>query len=162
MARDDGSYTGDEKKALLALARESIAAKLRKLEQPHASELPAKLLERRSCFVTLHVREGNALRGCIGNIEAFEPLADNVQHNALNSAFDDPRFNPVGSVKELDGLRVEISVLTPPEKIPSYDKFVVGEHGIIIRKRQQGRGVPPAGRPGAGLGPRDDPDPSLL
>ncbi len=135
---NDGYYSDEEKKTLLTLARGTIEAKLRRKELPDIAGFPAKMHETGSCFVTLHTKASNALRGCIGNIEAFEPLVDNVQHNAVNAAFDDPRFPPVGAVDELEGLRVEISILTPPEKIPSYDKFIVGEHGIILRNGFKG------------------------
>ena len=91
----------------------------------------AKLREKASCFVTLHTADGG-LRGCIGAMEAYEPLVENVVHNAINSAFRDPRFMPVSSLSELEGLVVEISVLTPPEDVDGPDKFVVGEHGVIM------------------------------
>jgi AmmeMemoRadiSam system protein A len=83
--------------------------------------------------VTLHTKGGD-LRGCIGNIGAFEPLIDNIRGNAFNAAFRDPRFRPVSSEEELKGLEFEISVLTEAEPIDGPDSFVIGEHGIILQK----------------------------
>jgi AmmeMemoRadiSam system protein A len=64
------------------------------------------------------LRRQGRLRGCIGRIDAAEhSLADDVRHNARRAAFDDPRFEPLAT-HEWDGLRVEVSLLTPPEPLP--------------------------------------------
>ena len=73
-------------------------------------EFPPELQAQRACFVTLQ-RHG-ALRGCIGHLEAFEPLVTDVARNAFAAAFQDPRFPPL-SRGELDGLELHISILTP-------------------------------------------------
>ena len=83
-------------------------------------------------FVTLNVHERGAygLRGCIGLPYPTNPLIYAVMEAAESAAFSDPRFPPV-QANELDGLTIEISVLTPPvrleappEKLPS--EIVVG------------------------------------
>lgn len=127
------TYTSEEKRQLLQLARTAIESRLKGQALPDTGALSEKLRNIRSSFVTLHKKEGN-LRGCIGNINAFEPLADNIVHNALNSAFEDPRFPPLISPDELSELNIEISILTLPEKISSIEKFEVGKHGIILSK----------------------------
>jgi AmmeMemoRadiSam system protein A len=66
----------------------------------------------RAAFVTLH--QHGQLRGCIGHLEAVQPLVQDVAENAFAAAFRDPRFPPVGA-SELDALHIEISVLTPPQ-----------------------------------------------
>jgi AmmeMemoRadiSam system protein A len=126
-------YSSDEKKLMLALARSTIENALKKTSHSLPNPMPEKLCETRSCFVTLHSKDGS-LRGCIGNIEAFEPLCNNIIHNASNSAFQDPRFQRVKSLEELSDIIIEISVLTPPEKIKSTDDFIIGKHGIILSK----------------------------
>jgi AMMECR1 domain-containing protein len=88
--RQDG-YSAEEMALMLKLARESIARSIARQAPPNLSSLPDSLAETRSCFVTLHTPSGE-LRGCIGNIGAFEPLRENIHHNALNAAFRDPRF----------------------------------------------------------------------
>jgi AmmeMemoRadiSam system protein A len=127
------AYSSDEKKMMLALARSSIGNALKKQGTSIPEALPGKLRKIRSCFVTLHAKDGS-LRGCIGNIAAFEPLCDNIIHNASNSAFQDPRFQRIKSLDELSDIMIEISVLTPPAAIKSTDDFIVGKHGIILSK----------------------------
>lgn len=124
-------YSADEKALMLKLARDGMSRFLSRQAPPNLSSLPSAFQEIRSCFVTLHSPNGG-LRGCIGNIGAFETLGENIYHNALNAAFRDPRFLPVASKAELDSLSVEISVLTPPEDIASIEDFILGEHGIIL------------------------------
>lgn len=126
-------YSSDEKRSMLALARSTIENILKRQNPSIENNLSKKLSETRSCFVTLHAKDGS-LRGCIGNIEAFEPLSSNIIHNAAHSAFQDPRFQRVKNLDELADITIEISVLTPPEKIKSTDEFVIGKHGIILSK----------------------------
>lgn len=72
----------------------------------------AALMEDGAAFVTLNRR--SSLRGCIGSLQAYRPLVEDVAENAFNAAFRDPRFPPL-TPEETDDLDVEISVLTPPE-----------------------------------------------
>ncbi len=103
--------------ALLAIARDAITAAANQLPLPELelNAFPDALRETRVCFVTLHNR--GELRGCIGGLEARQPLALDVQEHAVGAATSDPRFPPV-SPKELARLSIEISVLTTPELIP--------------------------------------------
>lgn len=73
------------------------------------AELPETLSRHGASFVTLH-KYGN-LRGCIGSLEAFRPLAEDVAFNAHAAAFSDPRFSPLLR-NELPLLDIEISVLS--------------------------------------------------
>ncbi len=89
-----------------------------------------------AAFVTLN-RFGQ-LRGCIGSLQAYRPLVEDVAENAFNAAFQDPRFPPL-SRTETEGLSVEVSVLTPPEPIEGCDSPVAllrqlkpFEDGLII------------------------------
>lgn len=120
--------------AVLAFVRGVIAAELNGAPAPAAPELPP-LRAKGACFVTLHDAFGG-LRGCIGNLEAYEPLGDNLRHNALNAAFRDPRFPPL-EPEELSEIRLEVSLLSAPEPIAGPEDFVVGRHGIILQ--QDGR-----------------------
>ncbi len=87
-------------------------------------------LPRCGVFVSLH-RQG-ALRGCIGHVTGDRPLAALVGEMAVAAASQDPRFPPVAE-DELDGLDVEISLLSPPEPAVA-DTVVPGEHGVILRR----------------------------
>jgi AmmeMemoRadiSam system protein A len=131
------NFSEEERALLLGLARDAIRNALKKMSSPKLTAPPASFLEIRSSFVTLHNADGS-LRGCIGNIEPFETLVESVPHNARNAAFHDPRFPPVASLEELRDIKIEVSVLTPPERISSVDEFVVGTHGIILRKQNRG------------------------
>lgn len=97
---------------------------------------PAPLRAPGASFVTL--RHGAALRGCIGSVAAHRPLAADVAHNARAAAFDDPRFPPLAA-GELDGLAVEVSVLSAPEPFPVADEADLlsrirpGRDGVILQ-----------------------------
>lgn len=127
---NDEHFSLEEQTNILSFIRHAIKAKLENKPLPVLGNLGDKLERQGSCFVTLHSANG-ALRGCIGNINAFESLGKNIARNALNSAFSDPRFPPLDS-DELDEVIIEISILTPIREIPSYEDFIVGKHGIII------------------------------
>lgn len=121
----------EQRKYLLALARNSIREKLgggRPAPQtPESSELHQPC----GAFVTLK-RQGR-LRGCIGNIKTNDPLYETVSRMAVAAATEDPRF-PAMQSEELDQAHIEISVLTPMKRISDPQSVIVGEHGLYIRK----------------------------
>lgn len=130
-----GTFSLAEQRELLAFVRGVIAAELENTKPPLQPAFAA-LAETRACFVTLHDGSGE-LRGCIGNIEAFEPLGENLVRNALNAAFSDPRFPPLDP-EELDEIRIELSILTPPAPLADPLAFVIGEDGVILRQGSRG------------------------
>jgi uncharacterized protein len=83
------------------------------------ADYPEPLRVPGAAFVTLHRR--GALRGCIGHLEACQPLVRDVADNAFAAAFRDPRFPPL-QVRELDGLTLDISVLTAPQPMRFRDQ----------------------------------------
>jgi MEMO1 family protein len=93
--------------------------------------LPPVLETPAGAFVTLWKK--GALRGCVGHVPNDLPLYRAVLESGMNAARNDYRFQPVGP-EELDGLEVEVNVLTPPRPIDSIDEFRIGEHGITLRK----------------------------
>lgn len=98
---------------LLDLARASIYHGLQK-GRPLAvalEGLAAELIVPRASFVTLE--KGGKLRGCIGSLEAWRPLAVDVAENAFAAAFRDPRFPPLRA-DEAEKLAIHLSLLTPP------------------------------------------------
>ena len=70
------------------------------------------LQQQRATFVTLNIDD--QLRGCIGTLEAHQPLVVDVAHNARAAAFQDPRFGPL-SQREFERLQIHISILGIPE-----------------------------------------------
>lgn len=120
-----------DKELLLTVARGAIAARLDGVQYRLPASVPMHLRELGAAFVSLHLK--GALRGCIGNIEATEALIENVRKNALNAAFNDPRFPPL-RVEEFPGLEIEISVLTPAVAVASPAEIEVGRHGVILQQ----------------------------
>ena len=102
---------------LLALARNAIAVRMGLAQSitPQEGFLRGavnapELLKNAATFVTL--TQNGQLRGCIGSLQAYRPLLDDIRENACNAAFRDPRFKPL-SAEELPATRVEVSLLTP-------------------------------------------------
>ncbi len=69
---------------------------------------------RRATFVTL--MKNGELRGCIGSLQAIQPLVVDLARNAYAAAFSDPRFEQVSAI-EMDGLHIQLSILSEPETI---------------------------------------------
>ena len=110
-------YPHDEQDILLELACRSIIHGLEHGRPPKVSldTLPSSLVAERASFVTLNT-DGGQLRGCIGSLEAYRPLAEDVSHNAWAAAFRDPRFPPLEK-DELAGLDIHVSVLGEAEPL---------------------------------------------
>jgi AmmeMemoRadiSam system protein B/AmmeMemoRadiSam system protein A len=119
----------EEKARLLTVARESIAQYLRDGTLPDPDETDPDLVRKSGAFVTLEM--AGELRGCIGHILAQEPLVTTVQQAAVSAATQDPRFPPL-TVKELEKVTVEISVLSPFRRITNVEEIEVGTHGLYI------------------------------
>jgi len=77
--------------------------------------------------------EGGRLRGCVGTIEPRMPLFAAVDFAAENAAFHDSRFQPLKK-PELEGVKVEISVLSRLEKITDAKAIKPGEHGVVAAR----------------------------
>jgi AmmeMemoRadiSam system protein A len=103
--------TLEEQTILLRLAREAMDRGVRGEELPplELDFLPTCLREDGSSFITLTLR--GQLRGCIGALEAYQPLAQDVREHAVAAALKDPRFPPVKE-DELSGIQIEVSRLT--------------------------------------------------
>ncbi len=94
------------------------------------------LLERRGVFVTL--RDGDKLRGCVGNLVPRGTLIEEVGRAAFSASQRDPRFAPVRP-EETERLLIEISVLTEPKAVDlngedhALAQMIPHRHGVIIR-----------------------------
>jgi hypothetical protein len=117
------------KSDLLALARKSIGAGRGKAPAQPLSPLP-EFNQPAAIFVTLTL--GGELRGCIGSLEPRGTLADMVFSYAKAAAFEDPRFEPV-SEAELKKIRIEISVLSPLERVKGAEAVKEGLHGVYVK-----------------------------
>jgi AmmeMemoRadiSam system protein A len=127
----------EEKKLLLAIARETISAELerRKPVYPNSIQSGSNLNEPCGAFVSLHTVNGKnrSLRGCIGTMTARSPLIETVREMAKSAAFGDPRFPPLKK-EELEHCHIEISALSPMIPCPDPQKVKVGVHGLFLKR----------------------------
>lgn len=122
-------FSKEEREILLNLAKDSIKHGLK-----HNKPLPIKLseyskhlIEFKASFVTLEL--DGELRGCIGSLEAYQPLVSDVVQNAYAAAFQDPRFLRV-TENEYPKLSIHISILSKPEPID-----FISEEDLISKLR---------------------------
>jgi AmmeMemoRadiSam system protein A len=120
-----------DKKALLAFARDTISRIFLTDTVPLARGFNENVQQPRGVFVTL--KKKGELRGCIGRIIGDEPLCKLVGAMALQAAFNDSRFQPLGA-DELSDTNIEISVLTPMKKVAGAADIVVGRDGVLLSK----------------------------
>jgi hypothetical protein len=132
------TLTPEERKTLLKLARDALERAVRneKLDRLDLTKLPARLRQPGATFVTL-TRNGE-LRGCIGALEPYQPLAEDVREHAIAAGLEDYRFPPV-QPNELADIQIEISYLTMPVDL-SYESPLdllrilrPGVDGVILR-----------------------------
>lgn len=127
----------ESQKILLQLARQALeqAVQGKPLQPLDLGSLPETLREPGATFVTLTIAGG--LRGCIGALEAYQPLAEDVREHAVAAGLDDYRFMPV-TVEELPLIQIEVSLLTTPQpleyKTPAelIQKLRPGVDGVIL------------------------------
>jgi AmmeMemoRadiSam system protein A len=122
------SLSETDRRSLLEVARRAIAEAVSLDKQVGGRPQSGVFAEKRGVFVTLHAR--GRLRGCIGVVEAFEPLDESIARCAANAALRDPRFPPV-RVEELPELEIELSLLSPLEPILP-ENIEIGKHGLLI------------------------------
>jgi AmmeMemoRadiSam system protein A len=128
----------EEKKTLLQLARQALtdAVQGKGLEPLRLETFSELLRQPGASFVTLTKR--GDLRGCIGALEPYQPLVEDVREHAVAAALDDYRF-PQVQPSELPFIEIEISRLTMPTPL-SYQtpdellsKLRPGVDGVILR-----------------------------
>jgi AmmeMemoRadiSam system protein A len=119
-----------QKKILFTLARQSIETEL-KLRSQIDSYPDEFLKDPAAVFVTLRIDD--ELRGCIGSVQAIESLRDAIVHSAYSAAFRDPRFSPLIE-EEYPLIDLEISVLSPFQRVQNPGEVVPGVHGVMITR----------------------------
>ncbi len=133
--KTDAALTQEDHKNLLLLARNSIESYLQHNRVPSPEQFGITVTEAmkvpRAAFVTLKIDSN--LRGCIGEIFPSQSLYKSVIVNAINAAVNDWRFRPV-MPDELSGIKIEISALTVPHAIDSYNQIRLGTDGIVLEK----------------------------
>jgi hypothetical protein len=127
----------EDRRLLLRVAREALAAHFAgRTYRPGAAV--GAVGEARGAFVSLHRRDDDDLRGCVGQIESAEPLVETVARMAVAAATHDGRFQAV-TREELPELVVEISALGPMRAVRP-EEVEVGRDGLIV-SCAGGRGV---------------------
>ena len=122
-----------QRQALLKVARDTLEAAIKRQPVRVPESDDAELNAPCGCFVTL--KNGERLRGCIGQFTSQSPLIELVAEMAKASATGDPRFfaDPV-TAGELEQLDVEISVLSPLKRTQDPLSLRLGVDGIYIKK----------------------------
>ncbi len=138
----EDKLTLEERNVLLRLAREALERRVKGGDLPplDVSFLTPRLRENGASFVTLTLH--GKLRGCIGALEPYQPLAEDVREHAVAAALEDLRFPPL-SERELNGVQLEVSRLTRPIPLDYKDandllsKLRPHVHGVIVRDGSQ-------------------------
>jgi AmmeMemoRadiSam system protein A len=134
------AYDAEQRAILLDVAARSIALGLDQGRpfDPDPFDYPPALRASLATFVTLEIDQ--ALRGCIGVLEAIRPLVRDVALNAFAAAFEDPRFAPLRAA-EYPGLTLKISILSPPQPMHCASEADLlaqirpGIDGLILREQ---------------------------
>jgi len=126
----------EEGEELVRMARKNIENYLSSGKKVELKDLKEKYKKKMGVFVTL--KKNEKLRGCIGYPRPVLPLIEALLDVSISAAVRDPRFPPV-SLKEIEKITVEITILTPPELIKSdpkdYPKNIkIGRDGLIVEK----------------------------
>jgi len=119
-----------DRRRLLEIARRAIEAHTANRPLP-VPDVSGVLGTRGGAFVTLHT--GSELRGCIGHVEADQPLGEVVPRCAIAAASEDPRFPPV-TANELRRLVIELSLLGMLEPLAGPAEVEIGRHGLVASR----------------------------
>lgn len=131
----DLGFSESEKNLLREIARASIEGAVRGQQVPEPQGVTEKLKEPYGIFVT--IKKDGDLRGCIGRYIGDRPLYQLCQQMARAAALQDPRFSPI-TADELDDLKIEISVLTPMQRLYNKNEIVIGRDGLFLQKGMYG------------------------
>ncbi len=116
------------------LARAAIASRFGLWIDSHNDT--SFLYEHGACFVT--ITQTGRLRGCIGSLQAYRPLLDDVKANAIAAAFRDPRFKPLAA-SEYNEICIEVSLLSPLTAMTvageedAVTQFQPGVDGVVLQ-----------------------------
>ncbi|AXX89144.1 AmmeMemoRadiSam system protein A [Arcobacter suis] len=129
-----------ENQVLLEIAKNSIEKKFDETVKIDKTKLLTdfpELSKNGATFVTLTLN--NQLRGCIGSLQAYRPLLDDLVSNANAAAFEDPRFYEL-TLDEFKKVKIEISILSTPIEViytnieDLKSKIKPNIHGVILQK----------------------------
>ena len=122
------SLSEESRRAALQLARAAVVEAVSNRKLLDSIPREGIFAERCGVFVTLHVR--GRLQGCIGVVEANEPLGEAIVRCAASAALEDPRFAALRK-EQLADLNIEISLLSSLEAIAP-ESIEIGRHGLLV------------------------------
>lgn len=125
------NLTKKEQHDLICMARKAVTDFVTAGTTSVTSSAAAALNTLSGCFVTIRVN--GEIRGSMGNCSAEKPLYQMVQEMAVSAAAKDPRYYPLKTA-DLADYTLEISVLSPLQKVESPDGTQVGVNGLYIVK----------------------------
>ena len=116
MMMPEQTLSDEERGLLLRIARQALAGAVmgQPMSRVNLAELPTRLNEPGASFVTLTIH--GLLRGCVGTLEAYQSLAEDVQEHAIAAGLQDYRFPPV-QAEELNQIEIEVSRLSEPRPL---------------------------------------------
>jgi len=124
------SLSDAERKAIVELARQGVVEAVCHARLVHPIPKQGVFARRCGVFVTLHLQ--GRLRGCIGVIEAREPLGESLVRCAAGAALEDPRFPPMRP-EEVNEVEIEVSLLSELQRIKP-EEIEIGKHGLVVER----------------------------
>jgi AmmeMemoRadiSam system protein A len=132
-----------DRRLLLDIAAEAIAEVLRtgRRTAPDLDDLPAALRQPGATFVTLRRQE--RLLGCVGTLQAYQPLAVDVAVHAVAAAFADPRL-PAVTVADFTVMSIHVSMLGPLTEVAAesltelIEQVEAGVDGLLVEGTTRG------------------------
>ncbi len=126
------NLSAEDKKILLAIAKQSIAAAVKHVARAGfgaPDSFSESLRSHAGAFVTIEI--DRHLRGCVGFLRGEQALVQTVSEAAVSAALHDTRFLPL-SEADLDLIEIEISVLSPMRRIYAVEEIKTGIHGLLL------------------------------
>lgn len=118
---------------LVQLARKAIEEYVkhgRIISPPPPEEMTPEMKQSAGVFVS--IKKHGELRGCIGTyLPTRKNVAEEIIHNAIAAATEDPRFPPV-TEEELSELEISVDVLSPPEEVKDLLELDPKKYGVIV------------------------------
>ena len=123
------------------LAKYAIEKYLTSGEVVDANKTSEELQEKKAgCFISIHKKNNNELRGCIGTIlPSYKNSAAEIIGNAI-SACRDPRFEPI-TKEEIEDLDISVDILSEPEPIASPKLLDPKKYGVIVKAKDGRTGL---------------------
>ena len=115
---------------IVKLAKEAVETYIREGKTLQPKDLTPEMKDRSGVFVS--IKKSGELRGCIGTFTpSRKNIAEEVVHNAISSATQDPRFLPV-SGEELPHLEYSVDILTSPKPVAGQEELDPKGYGCIV------------------------------